>query len=71
MFNNTPTVEQIAKNYSACIDSVNLINGPKPIDMSTTQWTEIIKINKDHLKLMLTRDYWTIEDLTLIQLASV
>jgi len=71
MFNDTPTVEQIAKNYSACIDSVNLINGPKPIDISTVQWAEIIKANKDHLKLMLTKGYWTIEDLTSIQLASV
>ena len=71
MFNNTPTVEQIAKNYSACIDSVNLINGPKPTDMSAPQWTEFIKNNKDHLKLMLAKDYWTVEDLTLIQLASV
>jgi len=58
------TPEQIAKHYSAAMDSVNLINGAKPIFMSFTDWTDTLKRNKEHLEIMVAKTYWTTEDLT-------
>jgi len=64
------TVEQIAQHYKAAMASVNLINGGKPEWMTDTDWTDCVKRNKDHLKIMLAKDFWTDEDLTPFQLAS-
>jgi hypothetical protein len=69
MENQTP--EQIAKHYSAAMDSVNLINGGKPSTMSDAEWANCLSRNKEHLKIMLAKDYWTTEDLTPLQAASV
>ena len=68
--NETLTLEQIAKHYSAAMDSVNLINAGKPEDMTAEEWTDCLKRNKDHLVIMLAKDYWTTEDLTPLQAAS-
>jgi hypothetical protein len=65
-----PTAEQIAKHFSACMDSVNLINAGKPEDMTDSDWADCLKRNKDHLVIMLAKDYWTTEDLTPLQAAS-
>ena len=67
----TITAEQIAKNYSAAMDSVNLINGTKPELMADADWADIIARNKEHLNIMLAKDYWTTENLTPLQAASV
>ena len=65
------TLEQkIAKHYSACLDSVNLINGTKPELMTTEEWADCLARHKDHLVLMLAKDFWTTEDLTPLQAAS-
>jgi hypothetical protein len=64
------TPEQIAQHYKAAMDSVNLINGGKPNFMSDEDWTACIKRNKDHLAVMITKDFWTTEDLTPLQLAA-
>ena len=64
------TAEQIAKHYSACMDSVNLINGGKPEMMSDAEWADCLTRNKEHLKLMLAKDFWTTEDLTPLQQAA-
>jgi hypothetical protein len=69
MENQTP--EQIAQHYSAAMDSVNLINGGKPEYMSDADWTDCLSRNKEHLKIMLAKDYWTTEDLAPLQAASV
>ena len=61
MENQTP--EQIAKHYSAAMDSVNLINGGKPEYMSDADWVDCLSRNKEHLKIMLAKTYWTNEDL--------
>jgi hypothetical protein len=58
-----PTAEQIAKHYSAAMDSVNLINGDKPEGMEDAEWADTIARNKEHLNIMLAKDYWTTEDL--------
>ena len=60
----TLTSEQIAQHYKAAIDSVNLINGSKPSFMSDEDWIACIKRNKDHLAVMITKNFWTTEDLT-------
>jgi len=67
---NEITPEQIAQHYSACMDSVNLINGEKPEMMSDTDWADCLSRNKEHLKIMLAKDFWTTEDLTPLQQAS-
>ena len=68
---NQPTAEEIAKHYSACMDSVNLINAGKPEDMTAEDWADTLKRNKDHLVIMIAKDYWTTENLTPLQAASV
>ena len=64
------TVEQIAQHYSACGDSVALINAGKPADMSDDDWVDTLARNKEHLVLMLAKDYWTTESMTAITAAS-
>ena len=63
--------QQIAKHYSACLDSVNLINGTKPENMTAEDWADCVARNKAHLVIMLAKDFWTTEDLTTIRAASV
>ena len=62
--------QQIAKHYSACMDSVNLINAGKPERMTAEDWTDTLARNKEHLKIMLAKDFWTTEDLTPLRTAS-
>jgi hypothetical protein len=52
------------------MDSVNLINGTKPEDMEDAEWTDTLKRNRDHLAIMLAKDFWTTEDLTPLQQAA-
>ena len=65
-----PTPAQIAQHYKAAMDSVNLINGGKPENMSDADWADCLSRNKEHLKIMLAKDYWTTEDLTPLRTAS-
>ena len=67
---DTQTPEQIAKHYSAAIDSVNLINGGKPEGMTADEWADCLSRNKEHLKIMLAKDFWTTEDLAPLRTAS-
>jgi hypothetical protein len=66
----TPTPEEIARHYSAAMDSVNLINAGKPEMMTAEDWADCLARNKEHLTIMLAKDYWTTEDLTPLQAAS-
>ena len=66
----TLTPEQIAQHYSAAMDSVNLINGGKPESMTDAEWADCLSRNKEHLRIMLAKDFWTNEDLTPLQAAS-
>jgi len=70
MITETLTPDQIAKNYSAAMDSVNLINGGKPEMMTDAEWADCLSRNKKHLKIMLAKTYWTTEDLSPLQAAS-
>jgi hypothetical protein len=67
----TPTAEEIARHYSAAMDSVNLINGDKPEGMEDADWADTVARNKEHLVIMLAKDFWTNQDLTAIRAASV
>jgi hypothetical protein len=51
-----PSAEQIAKHYSAAMDSVNLINGSQPEGMTDAEWADCISRNKEHLVIMLAKD---------------
>jgi hypothetical protein len=64
------TAEEIVRHYSACMDSVNLINGEKPENTSDEEWTDTIARNKEHLNIMLAKDFWTTEDLAPLQQAA-
>lgn len=64
------TAEQIAQHYSAAMDSVNLINGTKPEMMTDADWADCVSRNKEHLKIMLAKDFWTTENLTPLQQAA-
>jgi hypothetical protein len=66
----TPTAEEIARHYSAAMDSVNLINGGKPKSMEDADWADTVSRNKEHLKIMLAKDFWTTENLAPLQAAS-
>lgn len=70
MINETLTAEQIAKHYSAAMDSVNLINAGKPENMTAEDWADCLSRNKEHLVIMLAKTYWTNEDLSPLQAAS-
>jgi hypothetical protein len=58
------TQEEIARHYSAALDSVNLINGDKPENTTDEEWADTIARNKEHLTIMLAKEFWTDEDLT-------
>jgi len=64
------TAEQIARHYSAAMDSVNLINAGQPEGIEDAEWADCVARNKEHLKIMLAKTYWTTEDLTPFQAAS-
>ena len=57
------TTEQIAKNYSAALDSVTLINDLMALESRDTEQTATVARNVEHLELMVAKDYWTSEDL--------
>jgi len=69
--NNEVTTEEIAQHYSAMLDSVNLINGGQPEGMEDDEWADCVSRNKEHLELMVAKDYWTDEDMTAVNAAIV
>jgi hypothetical protein len=64
------TAEEIARHYSAAMDSVNLINAGKPEDMADVDWADCLARNKEHLKIMLAKEFWTTENLKPLEDAS-
>ena len=58
------TAEEIAQHYGAALDSVNLLTAGKPAGVSDADWTDTVQRNKDHLDIMIAKDYWTTENLT-------
>ena len=64
------TQEQIAQHYKAALDSVALIQAGQPEGMTAEEWADCLARNKEHLKIMLAKDFWTTEDLTPLRTAS-
>lgn len=60
---DTQTPEQIAKHYSAAMDSVNLINAGKPEGMAAEDWADCLSRNKEHLVIMVAKDFMQGQDL--------
>jgi len=63
MATETPTAAEIAKHYSAAMDSVTLINDLMGQESRTEEETASVLRNVQHLRLMVAKDYWTTEDL--------
>lgn len=67
------TAEQIAQNYSAMGDSVDLINaiiaGDTMADDDAADRQDCVDRNVEHLELMVAKDYWTSEDMTAVNAA--
>jgi hypothetical protein len=63
----TITPEQTTNSVNAAFDSVNLINGGQPEGMSDDDWADCLKRNKEHLSIMIAKDFWTNEDLKPLQ----
>ena len=61
--------DEIEQAYSACMDSVNLINAGQPEHLNDDEWEDTLARNKEHLQLMLSKDFWTNQDLTPLQTA--
>ena len=64
-----PTAEEIARHYSAAMDSVNLINGDKPEQMEDADWADTIARNVAHLEIMVNKDFMQDQDLSPLQAA--
>jgi hypothetical protein len=67
---NEVTAEEIAQHLKAAMDSVALINGDQPENTTDEEWADTIARNKEHLNIMLAKDFWTTEDLTPLQAAA-
>ncbi len=65
-----PTAEEIARHYSAALDSVNLINAGQPEGVEDADWAATVARNKEHLKIMLAKTFWTTQNLTPLRTAS-
>lgn len=57
------TQEEIARHYSAAMDSVNLINAGKPEGMSDEDWADTVARNVAHLEIMVAKDFMQEQDL--------
>ena len=56
--------QQVAKDYSSAMDSVNLLNAGKPEDMTDEDWADTVKRNKEHLEIQIAKgDFYAGYDL--------
>ena len=57
--------QKVAKDYSAAMDSVNLLNAGKPEDMTDADWADCKQRNIDHLKIQIAKgaEYYGTNDL--------
>jgi hypothetical protein len=66
------TEEEIAQDYSAMQDSVNLLDEMRtnpPEDMTDEEVADCISRNVEHLEIMVAKDYWTNEDMKAVNAA--
>ena len=69
------TAAEILQHYTAMGHSVDLIDaviaGTQMVNESAAEKNDCVSRNVEHLELMLTRDYWTSEDMTAVDAAIV
>ena len=58
-----PTADEVARHYSAALDSVNLLNAGKPAEMDDAEWADTKKRNVDHLSIMVAKEWMQGQDL--------
>jgi len=58
------TKEEIEQHYSAMMDSVKLLEDGIPENFTDEDWVDTVSRNKEHIKLMLSKDFWTTESMT-------
>ena len=57
--------QEVARNYSAAMDSVALLNAGKPEGMEDAEWADCVARNKEHLQIQLDKgEYYAEHDLT-------
>jgi len=58
--------QQVAQDYKAAMDSVNLINAGKPEKMTDEEWADTVARNKAHLEIQIAKgaEYYGSNDLT-------
>jgi hypothetical protein len=57
--------QEVQRSYDAAMDSVNLLNAGKPEDMTSEDWADTVKRNKEHLEIQIAKgDYYAGHDLT-------
>jgi len=57
--------QKVAQDYSAAMDSVNLLNAGKPEDTTDKDWADTVARNKEHLEIQIAKgDYSAGYDLT-------
>jgi hypothetical protein len=66
---DVPTTEEIAQHFKAMGDSVNLINEIVASGDTDEESVDTIARNKEHLELMVAKDFWTNEDMTAVNAA--
>ncbi len=66
---DVPTTEEIAQHFKAMGDSVNLINEIVASGDTDEESVDTIARNKEHLELMVAKDFWTTEDMTAVNAA--
>jgi hypothetical protein len=64
-----PSTEEIAQHYSAMGDSVALLAAGQPEGMDADDWADTVSRNKEHLELMLAKDFWSDEDMVAVKAA--
>ena len=60
--------QQVAQDYKAAMDSVNLLKAGKPADWKGTdaEWQDVVTRNKEHLQIQIAKGsaYYGSNDLT-------
>ena len=73
MSDEVKTAEDIAQDYTAMGHSVDLINGIIDGSQMADELAEdrqgAVDRNVEHLEIMVTKDYWTSEDMTAVNAA--
>ena len=57
--------QQVAQDYKAALDSVNLLNAGKPEEMTDEDWADCVARNKAHLSIQIAKgaEYYGTNDL--------